>query len=200
MALYNAGNKYLFFHIFRTGGLSLRTTIDGEEILGGHVLARDVKKHFADQGRSAEWDSALKFVMVRNPFDWQVSTYQYILQAPAHDFHTLVSAMSLTEYLRWYGEKIREPRFYGTNAYASQSEFIDDDQGNQIVDMVLRFEELPDCIHQFRGKLGLPPAEMPHINITQRKPDYREYYDDESRELVERIFAEDLERFGYGFE
>lgn len=201
MALYNADDKYLFFHIFRTCGLSLRETIDGVEILGGHVLARDVKKWFEAKGRIQEWDSALKFLMVRNPFDWMLSTYFYIYQKPGHNFHKFMQGKSLTEYLRWYEMKNKEPRVYGVNAHATLSEFCDNDEGQQIVDVILRFEELPNCIDEFRNKLGLPPATMPHINTTARKKgrDYRAYYDDESRELVERIFAEDLERFGYKF-
>jgi len=202
VALFNADDNYLFFHIFRTGGMSLRKVFEGcgDDILGGHVLPRDVKKWFESKGRIQEWNDALKFLMVRNPFDWMLSTYFYIVQKPGHNFHKFMQGKSLAEYLRWYEMKTKEPRVYGVNSYATLTEFVTDEDGQQIVDVVLKFEELPTCVHDLRKRMGLPRIEFPHVNITQRKKDYRDYYDDESRALLERIFAEDLERFGYKFE
>lgn len=200
MALYNSEDKYLFFHIFRTGGLSLRRTLDGEEILGGHVVARDVKKWFENKGESWRWEEATKFVMVRNPFDWMLSTYFYVIQMPGHNFHQYMQGKSIAEFLEWYRMKNQEPWVYGGNAHATLTEFITDEDGNQIVDKVLRFEDLPHCVHELRKELGLPEVKMPHINMTKRKKDYRDYYDAKARKLLETIFAEDLERFGYSFE
>ncbi len=47
------------------------------------------------------------------------------------------------------------------------------------------------------GRLGLP-ADLPRSNDSSHR-DYREYYDDESRELVTRWVRADLEAFDYRF-
>jgi len=37
------------------------------------------------------------------------------------------------------------------------------------------------------------------INTSNRR-DYRSYYDDETREIIRRVYAKDIELFGYVFE
>lgn len=199
MAVYSRKHKYLFMHIFRTGGMSLRQIFPGSEILGGHVQARDVKAHFLAKGWKSLWNEAAKFTVIRNPFDWMVSTYHYIVQKPGHNFHSLMQGKSLAWYLGWYREKMADPHRFGANMYCTLSDFIDDDSNTQIVDTVLKFENLPGCVHAFRQNLGLPKVPMPHTNITQRNKNYRSYYNAESRKLIETLFGSDLQRFGYMF-
>jgi hypothetical protein len=44
------------------------------------------------------------------------------------------------------------------------------------------------------------PIESPKLNVTNEKErDYRSYYTPKARAIVERIYAPDLERFGYSF-
>ena len=68
-------------------------------------------------------------------------------------------------------------------------------------DEILRFEHLQEDFDRIAGRLGATgPLEIPRVNATAaRDRDYREYYDDGSRRLVETLFAPDLERFGYRF-
>lgn len=71
----------------------------------------------------------------------------------------------------------------------------------QGVDRVLRFEHLEQDFAETLRELGLetsPP--LPAVNVTQnRRESYRAYYSRSSRRLVERVFAPDLQRFGYRF-
>ena len=62
----------------------------------------------------------------------------------------------------------------------------------------IRYENLQEDFNTFCDKAYLPRQILPHKNKSDRKH-YTDYYDTESRELVERLFARDLEYFGYKF-
>ena len=48
------------------------------------------------------------------------------------------------------------------------------------------------------NKIGITRFKLPHIHKTDHKP-YWKYYTDETRELVAKLYANDIETFGYKF-
>ncbi|MEX2557843.1 MAG: sulfotransferase family 2 domain-containing protein [Actinomycetota bacterium] len=68
------------------------------------------------------------------------------------------------------------------------------------MDHVMQFERLHEDLDEVLRKLGAPTGlEMPNLNPTPRDKDYRSYYTDAARKLVEQVFRPDMERFGYRF-
>ena len=63
---------------------------------------------------------------------------------------------------------------------------------------MLRVETLGEDFAALCAARGLTGIELPRKNASARG-DYRELYDDETREVVARGFAADIERFGYTF-
>jgi hypothetical protein len=67
------------------------------------------------------------------------------------------------------------------------------------VDFVGRLEQFDQDLAVIRDRLGLPPLDAaPHENRS-RHSGYREYYDDRTRDQVAKVFARDIEAFGYEF-
>ena len=62
----------------------------------------------------------------------------------------------------------------------------------------IRFENLQQDFDTFCDKVNIPRQVLPHKNKSERKH-YTEYYDNATRELVEKMYAKDLEYFGYKF-
>ena len=71
------------------------------------------------------------------------------------------------------------------------------DGGRQIVDSVFRFERLDELQKALSDYLGQTVA-FAWYKKTEHG-DYRDFYDGKTRAWVERVHAEDIERFGYGF-
>lgn len=79
---------------------------------------------------------------------------------------------------------------------------LTDLEGNVIVEEILKFEELSerwDSLQSLvRSRTGKTPGDLPHHNKTSRG-DYREYYTEETRDIVGRLFQRDIEYFDYTF-
>ena len=142
---------------------------------------------------------------VRNPFDFWVSEYtrhrtRWIdgLGDPnSHIYSTKLGADMVAKSQELdFGDWLsyRWSRFGRKHRQFLHPQFTRD------ADRVLRFERLAETFAEWLQSLGITETvTLPVKNVTERKRDYREYYDDDARHLVERIFAPYLDRFGYAF-
>jgi len=151
------------------------------------------------------------FTCVRNPFDSLVSlyvklssTYQSLLEdntAFVHRDPGYIDEMNwcrthtFDEWLERRYAPRRVLRVFKRRRRASMfSQYIDG------ADYVMRFERLQDDFDEVLRRVGLPRLDIPVFNATpDRVPDYRVYYSDRSRRLVESVFRADLTRDGYRF-
>jgi hypothetical protein len=199
--------RFIFVHIPKTGGTSVAAALAGhgtflqgkhnfDSLYFKHATARDVKRMMGD-----EFARYFRFTVVRNPWDWAVSSYTFNrgLHRPfiRHTAHEVVGYVpefardwTFKHWLRWWIDS------FGP----LQSAMLTDEAGQLLVDEVIRFEEMAARFPPLCLKLRIWPRRLPHVNKTlAREHAYPAYYDDESREWVAQHFAEDIERFGYRF-
>lgn len=200
---------YLYVHVYKVAGQSVKLALRREEYrhlpllrtplahlvespmaytfrpLGPHASARELRDWLGEE----EFASLFKFTFVRNPWDWQVSLYHFIQQNKLNHQRRLVQGMrDFDEYIEW---RVNEDPH-------TQSEYLCDRHGELLVDFVGRYEQLKEDFDAVCRRLGLD-LELPHVNATKHR-DFRTYYSDRSRKLVQEAFAEDIERFGYTFD
>lgn len=198
--------KFIFIHNYKVAGTSLRQSFAshintvgwllnnlfyylGIKKIGKytgirkHARALEVQKAF---GR--EYDDYFVFGLVRNPWDWEVSRYHYQLKNTNHFRHKFVKELqSFEDYLKW-----RE------TDYRTQLSFFADDKGKTIVDHIGKLEELEDFYSQIESKLNIK-LERYNLNKSRENNEYRQFYNDETKGIVERIYKEDIKTFGYSF-
>jgi len=150
----------------------------------GHITLEQLRPHL----KAEDWSAFLKFAFVRNPFDRFVSYCAFVT--------------------RDGDEFVRDPQAVMRDVLARpphdhvlfhpQHRFIADASGKLLTDYVGRLEEMQKSYDEVCARIGIPTAQLDKVNATKRR-DYREYYDEPLIEGVARLYARDLELFGYEF-
>ncbi len=198
--------KLIFVHNQKAAGMSvedyLTRELGGSMLLERHAYAEDGIKKL---GRVA-WEGYFTFGFVRNPWDRLVSWYVMIQETPPNKPNQLWEyvhehASSFEDFIRNCTDTITEQRggfAYRKSFIRPQYDYFTDDQGNIAVKFIGRFESLQTDFNYALVQVGLPPHQLPHLNTTRQK-NYREFYTDETREIVAERFKKDIENFGYSF-
>ena len=209
--------RFLFVHIAKTGGTSVRSALQryrwrdpyylpqwiASRLSGmtGHRLGIKLPRHCkaitAQEMLPREfYDSLFKFAFVRNPWDLQVSSYHHIRRERPQ---LLQANESFDDFLRRKLDPERPWQYHLDTSIESQSHYIIDLQGRQIVDFIGRYETLQEDFDHICDRIGITPITLPHRRKASDRADYRGYYDDSTRRLVAEHFAPDIERLGYEF-
>ncbi|GAB0148136.1 sulfotransferase family protein [Marichromatium gracile] len=211
--------RFLFVHIAKTGGTSVRAALQGlrwrdpwyypmflcsrMSHLSGHRIGTKLPRH-AKAVLAQEllprpfYDSLFKFAFVRNPWDLQVSSFHHIRRERPH---YLGGHQEFADFLRWKLDPERPYQYHVDTSITRQSDYLVDLHGEVIVDFIGRYEQLHDDFATVCARIGITQPALPHARkATDRKRDYRSYYDDDTAELVARHFARDIELLDYRFD
>ena len=212
--LISHSHRFIFVHISKTAGTSLRLALDpycqqpprtGLRKLLSHLPVRESPSKVAFRiHATARWarmkvgpgvfDKYCAFTVVRNPFDRAVSNYHFLVQRPGHHSHRHVVRMTFDEYLAFL--KRRRWRHDPTQRYR-----VTDAQGRLLCRSILHFESLGADFDALCGRLGLQcEVALAHRNPSKHRP-YPEYYEKRTtRDALIDLFAADFETFGYSTE
>ena len=156
-----------------------------------HALPDQV---LAEAGQAA-WDAALKFTVVRNPWDLMVSFRKVALLNP--EGSRLPLAENFTDFVRGFAFENLAPPF--DTHPVNECWYFDPETGLPLVDEFIRFEDLQSGFDRVCERIGLPSRPLLHLQIKGVRPDYRDYYTPETRDRVAALFARTIEHFGYAF-
>jgi len=132
------------------------------------------------------WSRYYKFAFERNPWDRHVSFYHYKMRDKARDK------------MRSFDDFLVKARNYKVNNWEIYA--IGD---SVAMDFVGRYEEVAEGFEQALGEIGLAGGvALPKANVGKGKPknkSYRDYYSDETRDLIAKVCAREIAYFGYEF-
>lgn len=181
---------FVFIHINKTGGTSVISNTG--KAYRKHLTVKDVIKYVGQN----KWDKAFKFTVVRNP--WAKVASQYKFRTKTNKSKLGERPLSFEEWIhKVFIEK--DKFYYGSRPllYAPQVEWLKDKSGKIDIDRILRFENLNEGYKEVAEIVGINPN-LPHLNST-KKSNYRDFYDDETKQIVADWFSEDIKSFGYKF-
>lgn len=197
--------KTIFVHIPKTGGTSIEKVffndlkfkdfgLDSKEnLFYQHFTPSELlAKGFIDQ---TQHDNYYKFTFVRNPWDRMVSEYFFqIKNVP------ILRRLSFTDFIYetkkvLNGQKSLLDDAWGINKHLEpQINFIK----NEKIDFIGRFESLERDFVKICKTINHPVTQLKKENSTEHFH-YSHYYDTKTMRLVEDLYREDIEYFGYNF-
>jgi len=197
-------NKYLFVELPRTGTTAISKELianyDGESILWKHA---PLNKFL--QNASAEQKSYFVFACMRNPIDRTFSLYNKLLNDHGNEYSVL-----------------RSKRFYNLQAwyFYRQFQFINEHNASfadylkkfysvlpyddwitldySFFDKVIRFDKLNEDFKNTLAAIGLEiKRDLPSVNTTRKMSSMSEELDNDSINLLNRVFGVYLQKMGF---
>jgi len=150
----------------------------------------------------ASFDGMFKFCVVRNPYARALSSFLYEIRNDRSRvaMTRLFPRSMFRRYLfglprAW--EKTK-PRHRALHAAPVMPD-ITDEQGTILTDYIAQLETIEDDLAYICKGIGIEPRAMPRKNTTGRSADPNQFYDSTNRRLVEKLYAEDIDRLEYKF-
>lgn len=207
-------SKFIFFHIPKNAGVTVSTLLINNEIklklkhyityitpylwgrnnnfyidkqnnqlvtFNSHITCYDFYKLF----KKNEFENYFKFAIIRNPFDRAVSRYVYTKKI-SNKFKNY----SFNEFLEY--------DIKNNLKVLEQFSFCTFNKKDIWLDKIIKFENLDRELKVLYKKIFQKEINIPHLNKTIKK-NYREYYDNNSKKIIEKFLSKDLEYFNYEF-
>jgi hypothetical protein len=209
--------NFLFVHIAKTAGTSVRSTLERYRRrdpyylpqflcsrishLTGHRIACKLPRHAKviaayEMLPRDQFERLFKFAFVRNPWDLQVSSYHHLRRERPH----LVGDRDFEGFLRFKFDPRRPYQYHIDTSIELQTDYLVDLHGNLLVDFIGRFENLENDFREVCDRIGIKPPGLAHKRQAADRKDYRSYYTPDTVALVADNFRSDLERLNYRFD
>ena len=187
----------IFVHVPKAAGVSVTRSLFGN-LGGAHRTLRQYQVAFPH----SLYERYFKFAFVRNPWDRLVSAYEFLAQGGFDAGDRRWAVRNLSEFDE-FGDFVRgwlnHENIYSRVHFVPQYIFLRGANGDEPgVDFVGRVESFDRDFRHVCEVLGVD-AQRRHDNVSSRRKNYREYYDEETKRMVGRTYSKDIELFGYEF-
>jgi hypothetical protein len=197
MCIIDHDNKLIYIAIPKTGTTSIQAFL--QKIISDNSIVANVNKpnniglckHSSAKTISSiieNYSDYHSIAVIRNPYDWYVSWFTF-RQRDGSGFSS--KNMSFKEYLN------KQPM-------KELLSWICDDNDNIIVNSIIKYEDgIEDQMKNIISKKFSKniTSKIPKLNISKKrkKKDYKIYYNDETKKIVEKLQSKTLQKFGYQF-
>jgi hypothetical protein len=212
------GQYFTFIHIPKTGGSAIKKVFqqdfqnwlklnkwinnyengDTNSIKAAHRKYKDFSI-FDIQGKPI-------FGIVRNPWDWHVSFYEYFINNKSENVNEVIRKHGFMQenYISF------EKHIKNINTYMRYGNLVDlcldelytwlSDFNGKIKADWIKFENLEDNLNEYLEKINVQKVKLEKIRITKKRyKDYRKYYNEETYNIIKEKHKNDIKLFNYKF-
>ena len=151
----------------------------------GHISLQQVRPFLGED----TFSDYFKFAFVRNPFDRFVS---YCSFATSREGSFQRDPKGVMRYFLFQAPPLNHMVFQPQHC------FLTGKDGELLTDQLGRVEEMQESYDAICARIGIPSAPLGRAN-SSRRGDYRAYYDQQLIDGVAKLYARDIELFGYQF-
>jgi len=204
--------KIVFIHIPKTGGQSIEHFLfpdynfnedENKTIMYGwnnkvgwlnHLTCSEIKSYGNIPDK--KYEEYFKFTFVRNPWERLISEYAWKFYNNFKLFKQFCIDISEMNYENWISN-YKDPLAFVQHIKA-QHEYIYDSKGNLEINFLGKYENFNRDFQSICEGTNLKYNEPYFYNKSKHKH-YTYYYDKLTKELVSRIYKDDIEIFNYSF-
>ncbi|MDR5886699.1 sulfotransferase family 2 domain-containing protein [Vreelandella janggokensis] len=188
----------LFLHIPKCAGVSVNKSLYGS-LGAGHITLHNA---FIGLG-PFDYTNVFKFTVVRNPWDRLVSAYFFLKSGgfgqKDQDFF-IENISGYYDFNDFVMNWVTKENVDVWNHFRPQSSFLSIVHNEVDLDFICFFESLAeDFSYIYNAKRWESFNTLANINSSDHK-DYRQYYTDASKKIVEEVYEDDIRLFGYDFD
>jgi hypothetical protein len=151
----------------------------------GHISFAEIRPFLGEE----VFGDYFKFAFVRNPFDRFVS---YCAFATSREGSFARDPKRVMRHFLFAAPPLQHIIF------RPQHLFLTDTDGRLLADRLGKVETMQSDYDAICAQIGVATSPLDHANRS-RRGDYRDYYDQELIDGVAKIYARDLELFGYDY-
>jgi hypothetical protein len=194
MALFLPRFNLVFIHIYKTAGTATRLALMKEdmeysEIGGSHADYKEISENL-DFKKST-------FSIVRNPYEWIYSVYEYAKYYDSHSFHNYCISHNFSEFVHWFFDNKEELQKYVNGKLQSQTEYLSDENGIK-VNYVLKMENLQTDFNTMFDVLRYSHIIIGNENTTPYiKGTWRKEADKYAINKINQEYRNDFQNFNY---
>ncbi|MDO6566328.1 sulfotransferase family 2 domain-containing protein [Alteromonas sp. 1_MG-2023] len=187
--------KSIFVHIPKCAGVSVNRSLFGN-LAGGHTSI----DQYINVYEPTKFLNYFKFTFVRNPWDRVVSAYTFLQKGGMNKWDEKFYEEELKKYknfkdfvMNWLNEENIQKHHH----FKPQIDFIVDKYQRVSVDYIAYLENMEEDYNYIAKKLNIETP-LEQLNQVSRS-DYRSFYDDESKNVVQEIYKDDIFLLNYEF-
>ena len=194
---FNHEYECIFIHIPKCAGISVGKSLFG--VMAGHSKVWHYE--FYDEQLFQKY---FKFTFVRNPWDRLVSAFYFLKKGGRNSVDRewakthLDNVTSFNEFVEQMGDDlVFQSNVLNQQHFRPQIQYLKDTEGVVNLDFIGKFENLEEDYSKIAEELDVKST-LKEINKGAHSH-YSEYYTQNTKEIVNHIYGEDVELLNYDF-